>query len=160
MPRKTQRSPFEVRLSQEKKDELITFLSREIDYAMMARMSIVGDDGWLDDAHLKYEGGDPNLTINTPWPGASNLGSWIVTEAVDAMRARIMATVFTDPIWIVEGFGQAADRAPVVEEFHQWKADQTKLPQYVGRAVHNSLIEGTGVLEVSDASVMRKVLGR
>jgi hypothetical protein len=158
--RKTKKDPFEVKLSEEKAKELTEFLAREINYAMTARMSIVGSDGWLDDAHAKYIGGDPNLTVDTPWPGAANLGSWIVTESVDAMRARIMATVFTDPIWVVEGFGQSAERAPIVEEFHQWKADQTKLAQFVGRAVHNSLIEGTGVLEVSDRTYMRKTVGR
>lgn len=154
MPKKkTQRDPFEVRLTVEKEAELSAFLAREIDYAMTARMAIVGNDGWLDDGHEKYKGGDPSLTVDTPWPGAANLGSWIVTESVDAMRARIMATIFTDPIWIVEGFGTAAERAPIVEEFHQWKADETKLQQFMGRAVHNALIEGTGVLEVADRTV-------
>lgn len=154
--KKSQRDPFEITLTDEKRAELTQFLAREIDFAMTARMAIVGDDGSLDDAALKYQGGDPNLTTDTPWPGAANLGSPIVTEKVDAMRARIMATIFTDPIWIVEGFGAAADRAAIVEEFQQWKADQTKLAQFVGRAVHNALIEGTGVLEVSDRVVLRK----
>lgn len=158
MARKTKRDPFEVRLSEQATDDLKQFLIREIDYAIMARLAVVGDDGLLDDAHMKYLGGDGTLTKDTPWPGAANLGSPIVTEHVDAMRARIMATVFTDPIWIVEGFGKAADRAWLVEEFHQWKADQTKLQPAIGRAVHNSLIEGTGVLEVSDRVVMRKGL--
>lgn len=156
--KKTKRDPFEVKLSEEKTNELIEFLAREIDYAMMARMAVVGDDGSLDDAHMKYEQGDGQLTKDTPWPGASNLGSWICTEAVDAMRARIMATIFTDPIWVVEGFGRDAERAPVIEEFQQWKADQTKLPKFLGRAVHNSLVEGTGVLEVNDKTVLRKTL--
>lgn len=155
-PKRSQRDPFEVKLSEDKEKDLIQFLAREIDYAIQARHAIVGDDGTLDDARVKYEGGDPELTKDIPWEGAANLGSWIVTEAVDAMRARIMATIFTDPIWVVEGFGPAADRAPVVEDFHQWKADQTKLQQYMGRAVNNSLIEGTGVLEVSDRVVLRK----
>lgn len=156
--KKTQRDPFEVKLSDVKRNELELFLRREIGFAIEARMSIVGDDGWLDDAHMKYQGGDSTLVVDTPWPNASNLGSWIVTEAVDAMRARIMATVFTDPTWIVEGYGPAAQRAPIVEEFMQWKADQTKLAQYLGRAIHNSLIEGTGILEVSDRVVLRKQL--
>ncbi len=127
---------------------------------MNARMAIIGDDGSLDDGHRKYEGGDGSLTKDTPWPGAANLGSYLVTESVDAMRARIMATIFTDPIWIVEGYGEAASRAPIVEEFHQWKADETKLQQYMGRVVHNSLIEGTGVLEVADRVSTRQTLRR
>jgi len=156
MPRKSQKDPFEVKLSEAKKAELVTFLAREIDYAITARSNIVGDEGFIDDAHWKYRGGDGSLTKDTPWPGAANLGSWIVTESVDAMRARIMATIFTDPIWVVEGFGTDAVKAPIVEEFHQWKADETKLPQALGRAIHNALIEGTGVLEVSDRVVLRK----
>lgn len=156
--RKTSRDPFEVTLSESQRADLVDLLTREIDYAMMARMAVVGDDGSLDDAHMKYLGGDGTLTKDTPWPGAANLGSYLVTEKVDAMRARIMATVFTDPIWIVEGFGKTAERAWIVEEFHQWKADQTKLQPAIGRAVHNSLIEGTGVLETSDRVVMRKGL--
>lgn len=157
---RSKRDPFEVSLTPEKEADLVQFLAREIEYAMQARYAIVGDDGSLDDAHLKYTGGDPNLVVDVPWPNASNLGSWIVTEAVDAMRARIMATIFTDPIWIVEGFGASADKASIIEEFQQWKADQTKLQQYMGRAVHNALIEGTGVLEVCDRVVMRKTMRR
>jgi hypothetical protein len=102
-----------------------------------------------------YEGGD-RLTKNLPWEGAANLGSFIVTEKVASLRARIVATLFADPIWVVEGFGQAAERAPLVEAIHQWKADQEKLQTFLARVVHNSLIEGTGVLEVSDRVVMRK----
>src|SRR5258708_25146234 len=56
---------------------------------------------------------------------------------------------------IVEGFGKSAERAWLVEEFHQWKADQTKLQSAVGRAVHNALIEGTGILEVRDRKSTR-----
>ncbi len=154
--KKAARDPFEVKLSPTQDEELKQFLTRELDYGIMSRMSVVGDDGLLDDAHLKYLGGDGSLTKDTPWPGAANLGSYLVTEKVDAMRARIMATIFTDPIWIVEGFGKSADRAWLVEEFHQWKADQTKLQPAIGRAVHNALIEGTGVLEVADRVIMRK----
>ncbi len=154
--KQTAKNPFEVRLSHAQEDALKLFIARELDYAIMARMAVVGNDGILDDANLKYLGGDCTLTKDTPWPNAANLGSPLVTEKVDAMRARIMATIFTDPIWIVEGLGPAAERAWLVEEFHQWKADQTKLQPAMGRAVHTSLIEGTGILEVNDRVVMRK----
>jgi hypothetical protein len=156
---KTSRDPFEVKLSEEKTEELVAFLVRELQYAEQARDQVVGDNGRIDQAHLMYEGGD-KLTKNTPWPGAANLGSWIVTEKIGSMRARIVATLFADPIWIVEGFGAAAERAPLIEAVHQWKADQEKLQTFLARVVHNSLIEGTGVLEVSDNVVMRKGLKR
>lgn len=156
--KKTDRDPFEVKLSEEKQKELVSFLVREIEYAEMARNNIVGDDERIDQAHLMYEGGDGSLTKNTPWKGAANLGSFIVTEKVASMRARIVATLMSDPVWVAEGFGEAASRAPAVEEFMQWKAEQTKLQSFLGRATHNSLIEGTGVLEVSDRVVHRRGL--
>jgi hypothetical protein len=154
-----QRDPFEVDLGPEDAEDLVGFLAREIDYAEMARIAVVGDNDFIDDGHVMYEGGD-TLVKNTPWPGAANLGSFIVTEKVDAMRARIMATLFADPVWIVEGWGDAADNAPFVEAFHQAKSEQEKLQQFLSRVAHNSLIEGTGVLEVSDRIVMRKSTDR
>jgi hypothetical protein len=158
--KKTDRDPFEVELDDDKELELVEMLCREIDYAEQARDAIVGDDNRIDQAHQMYEGNSGPLTKNTPWPGAANLGSFIVTEKVASMRARIVATLFADPIWIVEGFGDAAERAPLVETFHQYKAEQGKLQQFLVRVVHNSLIEGTGVLEVSDRVVLRKGIRR
>lgn len=160
MAKKTTRSPFEVKLSEDRLAELTTFLCTEIDNAMMARDRIAGTDAEIDLAHERYEGGDPNLTKDTPWPGAANLGSFIVTEKVDSMRARIVATLFADPTWIVEGYGDAAEKAPLVEAFHQWKAEQIRLQSYMVRVTHNSLLEGTGVLEVTDRVVKRKGLRR
>jgi hypothetical protein len=156
--KKTTRDPFEIKLSPEKEAELVAFLIREIDYAEQARNRIVGDNEALDAAHLMYEGGDVNLTKNTPWVGASNLGSFIVTEKVASMRSRIVATLFADPVWIVEGLGEAATRAPLVEIFSQWKSEQSRLQTFMTRVAHNSLVEGTGVLEVCDRVVMRKGL--
>lgn len=156
---KTSRDPFEIELTEDREKELVTFLSREIQYAEQARDAIVGDNGRIDQGHLMYEGGD-GLTKNTPWKGAANLGSWIVTEKVASLRARIVATLFADPTWVVEGFGDAAERAPIVEAYHQWKADQEKLQTFLTRVVHNSLIEGTGVLEISDRVVLRKGIRR
>src|SRR3990167_6550847 len=158
--KRTDRDPFEVDLDTEQLDELTAFICREIEYAEQARDILVGDYQRLDAAHLMYEGGDGNLTKNTPWPGASNLGSFIVTEKVDSLRARIVATPFSDPVWIVEGWGDAAERAPMVEAFHQWKSEQEKLQTYLTRVTHNSLIEGMGILEVSDRVVLRKGVRR
>lgn len=159
-PKKTQRDPFEVKLTPERETELVDFICREIDYAEQARDRIAGDGNRIDQAHLMYEGGDRNLAKNFPWPGAANLGSFIVTEKVASMRSRIVGTLFADPVWVVEGFGDAAERAPLVEQFHQWKAEQSKLQQYLVRMTHNALVEGTGVLEVSDRVVQRKGIRR
>lgn len=157
MPKST-RDPFEVALGEEELHQLALKIRREVDYARDARATIMGDEQQIDKAHMMYEGGDWRLVKQWPWPQAANLGSFIVTEKVDALRARIMDTVFTDPIWIVDGYGASADRSAFVESFHQWKADQEKLKMFVGRTVHNSLIEGTGVLEVCDRVVLRKGL--
>jgi hypothetical protein len=157
---KAQRDPFEVRLSADKAKELAQELAFEIDEAEASRQSLVGTDQQLDSYHLIYEGGDGKLTKDTPWPGAANLTSYIGTEKVDALRARIMATIFTEPIWIVEGWGAAAQRAPFVEQYHQWKAEEEKLQGFVGKAVHNSLIEGTGVLEVCERAEWRRIRTR
>ena len=154
------RDPFEVKLSEEDKTEIAAMLAREIDYAMQARDRIVGDDQALDAAYKKYEGGDRNLTKSTPWPGAANLGSPVVTEKVDALRARIVSTIYTDPIWTVEGYGTSAERAPLVENYHQWKAETAGLQKTLSRVTHVSLLEGTGVLEVADRVEQRKGLRR
>lgn len=161
---RTTRDPFEVKLSPEKADDLVKFLVREIQYAQDARATIVGtsagDGNDLDRWHTMYEQGNVLRTSGAPWPNAADLGSYLVTESVDAMRARMVATVFTDPIWIVEGWGAAAERAPLVEAFHQWKAESEKLQTFLARAIHNSLIEGTGILEVSDRVVLRHATRR
>jgi hypothetical protein len=155
MAARTTRDPFEIRLSPERQDALALELSRAIEDAQDARGEIVGDDGMIDQWHTMYEQGAQVTIKSTPWPNAADLGSFIVTDKVDSMRARIVATIMTDPIWIVEGIGKSAIRAPIVEAFHQWKAESSKLQQALSKVVHNSLIEGTGVLEVSDRIVMR-----
>lgn len=158
-PSKTKRDVFEVKLSAVEQEDLADKLSREIEYALSARDQVIGDNGSLERAYRKYEGGDA-LTKNTPWPGAANLGSPIVTEKVDSMRARIVGTIFTNPIWTVEGFGVSAERAPFVETYMQWKAETSGLQSTLARAVHVALIEGTGVLEVTDRVELRKGLRR
>lgn len=154
------RDPFEVTLKPDQEKELAAMLAREIDDAILARDRIVGDDATIDAAYKKYEGGDKHLTKNTPWPNASNLGSPIVTEKVDALRARIVSTIYTDPIWTVEGYGTSAQKAPLVENYHQWKAEVAGLQKTLSRVIHVSLVEGTGVLETTDRVELRKGLRR
>lgn len=155
--KKTQRDPFEVKLSPDRESELVNFLCFEIDEAEAARSRIVGDNQRIDRAHQMYEGQD-RLTKDTPWPDCANLGSFIITEKVDALEASIVATLFADPVWIVEGAGTSAEKAPFVEAFMQWKSEQAKLQTFLARVTHNSLIEGTGVLKVHDKVVKRGAL--
>lgn len=151
------RDPFEARLSDDERQALARELSRRLDDELSARATVIGEGGDLDYWHFLYEGGDRRLSKNTPWPGAANLTSYLVTEKVDALRARLVQTIFTEPIWIVEGWGESASRAPAVEAFHQWKAEEERLQAAVSRALHNALIEGTGVLEVAERSERRRI---
>lgn len=155
-----QRDPFEVTLTDVERTTLAARLTFEIDEAINARHAIVGDDNMLDGWHQTYEGGDRHITKDSPWPGAANLTSWIGTEKVDAFRSRVVKTIFTEPIWLVAGWNMDPDRVSAIEQFHQWKAEEERLQGYLSKVVHNSLIEGTGVLEVSERPVLRKVRER
>ena len=105
--------------------------------------------GDLDYWQWLYEQGRRHPS-QLPWPGAADLSTFLITEKVDALRARFVKTIFVDPVWIVEGWGPSADKAPAVEEFHQWKLEEERLQGILGKVFHQSLIEGTGVLEVTE----------
>src|SRR5690606_2793098 len=111
--------------------------------ALDARSAIIMPDGLIDYWHALYE--QRRRVGLGPWPGAADLASYIVTEKVDALRARLMKTIFVEPVWVVEGWGEAAKRAPIVEEFHQWKVEEERLQSKLGRVLHLALIEGTGI---------------
>ena len=144
---KVEKTPFDVKLTDEEHDDLTRWLCKELQNALDARASIIAPGGQLDYWHWLYRQGkkDPQ---DLPWTGAANLSSPIVPQYVDALRARFLKTVFVEPIWVVEGWGSAAQRAPLVEEFHQWKAEEERLQTWLGRAFDLCLIEGTGVLGV------------
>jgi hypothetical protein len=87
---------------------------------------------------------------------AADLTSYIASEKVDALRSRVLKTVFVEPIWTVEGYGQqGTQHAPVVEAFHQWQAEAEGLQTYLSRVIHLSLIEPRGILEVYEDTVVR-----
>ncbi len=153
MPRKP-RNPFEVTLDKATKDDFASWLSREIQSAVDARTVSDTDIQYF---HQIYEQGRTRLARNMPWVDAADLTSYLGTEKVDAMRARIMKTIMVDPIWTVEGWGDAAARAPFVEEFHQWQAEQEGVQRAVYKAIHLSLIEPRGVLEVYEDTLERPV---
>lgn len=161
MPRQRKpRDPFQISLSDKEMKDLAILLSTEIQGAIDARDTIIGDGMMIDQWHKLYEGGDKRLSKDTPWKGAANLTSWIGTEKVDSLRARTVQALFSDPIWVVEGWGEASARVPQVELFHQWKAEETRLQTILTKVIHNALIEGTGVLEVGEKPVPRKIRER
>lgn len=159
-PRKQKRDPFEVVLTDDQRKELTERLCDEIQLAMDARVNLVGDDQLIDSWWRKYEQGDRKISKNTPWPGAANLDSWLATEKIDAVASRVVQTIFVEPIWIVEGWGQDAEKVPYVEQFHQWKAEEERLQSYLSKVVKNSLIETVGVLEVAEKPSLRRVQER
>lgn len=149
------RAAFDVQLSEEREAQLVHFLHDEITRAVAARSTIIEQGGDLDYWHWLYEQGKRNST-ELPFPGAADLATWIITEKIDAMRARFVKTIFVEPVWTVEGWGRAADRAALVEEFHQWKVEDERLQGWLQRAFDLALIEGTGVLECSEKTDVRK----
>lgn len=89
-------------------------------------------------------------------PDAADLTSHIPCEQVDSIQARIMHSVWTEPICNVEGWGPAAEKAPFVEEFHQWKAEEERLQSVLDKLVLQSLVEPRGLLEISEGTERRQ----
>src|SRR5262245_10472820 len=97
---------------------------------------------------------------NSPWPDAADLTSPYAAEYTDALQARLMQTVFVEPVWTVEGWGESASRAPLVEEFHQRAQEDERLQGFVDEWVLRALVEGVATLEVSEAYELRRELTR
>jgi len=146
--------PLRVPVPEADATALVTWLADEVQGALDARARVIGAGGDLDYWQWLYEQGR-RATKDKPWADAADLGSYIPTEKVDALRARLVRTIFTEPIWVVEGWGADAARAPLVEEWHQWKAEEERLQGILGKVLHQSLVEGTGVLEVYEKAERR-----
>jgi len=80
----------------------------------------------------------------------------MASEYVDSLHARLMTTVFTEPVWTVEGWGASAAKAPYVEEFHQRAQEDERLQGYADTWLQRALVEGVGTLEVSESFEMRR----
>ena len=155
-PNKTPKgpSPWDVKLSPAKREDFESWLCDEIIAAKDARSVTVEEvQYWW----TIYEQGRTRLGKNAPWQDAADLTSYLGTEKVDALRARMMRTIMVDPVYTVEGWGVSAKKAPFVEEFHQWQIEAEGLQSYLARAIHASLIEPRGVLEVYQDTTERVV---
>lgn len=97
---------------------------------------------------------------NSPWPDAADLPSPYAPEYTDAVHARLMQTIFVEPVWTVEGFGESAARAPFVEEFHQRAQEDERLQNFADEWLLRGLIEGVGTLEVSESLEWRREIQR
>lgn len=97
---------------------------------------------------------------NAPWPDAADLPSPLAPEYTDAVHARLMQTIFTEPVCTVEGYGQSAKNAPFVEEFHQRAQEDERLQTYMDEWALRGLIEGVGTIEVTEAFDLQRTVTR
>src|SRR6185436_13192725 len=104
-----------------------------------------------------YEQARTRNAHNSPWAVAADLTSWLGTQYVDVLRAHIVQTVMAEPVWTVEGYGEAAKNAPFVEEFHQWQQEAEGFQGVFAQDVHLALIEPSGVIEVFEDRTKRPV---
>src|SRR3990167_8905536 len=143
---------WDVTLSADKKADFIEWICRELTNAQEARPVPIPEMRYW---WTLYEQGRTRAS-NAPWQDAADLTSYLGTEKVDALKARIMKTVMVDPVWTVEGWGSvSAKKAPFVEDFHQWALESEGLQGYLNRAILTSLVEGRGVLEVYEDTTQR-----
>jgi hypothetical protein len=135
---------------------LCRWLCEELDLALAARSG--------EDAEIRYYWAlyqmDRTRGRNAPWPDAADLTSPYGSEYVDALHARIMGSVFTEPVCTVEGWGESAIKAPYVEEFHQRAQEDARYQGFEDERVLRALVEGVGTLEITEATEMRRTMDR
>jgi hypothetical protein len=156
---KRPKDPFDVKLSEDQERDLTRRLVDEIRNGKTSRSDFVDDMGLLDFYWSLYEQqSQRGISRDTPRYGSADLTSPIGTENVDALTARAVKTVFQEPLWIVEGQGQSAPLAPMVEEFMQWRQEAMRLQQVAKRVITSSLVETGAVFEVcEDAEKIQRV---
>ena len=145
----TKQVPFDLKPSRlrgfDDHDDLARWLCEEIQHAEDVRGHL---DAQLDYWHRIYEQDRTRLYTNKPKPDGADLTSPLGTQYVDSLHARAMRTIFgVEPIWVVEGWADSVAKAPFVEEFHQWTAEDERVQSYVDRAIGNSWIDSVGILE-------------
>lgn len=153
MPRASRRSPFDVHLSPDLREELERRLVEEIRTAKQARATVMEDNGLIDFAYSLYEQqSQKGISRDTPRYGGADLTSPIWAENVDALSARASRNIFKqEPLWITEGIGEAsAKKEPIVEAYMQFRQESIRLQKVAKRAVTASLVEFGSVLEVCE----------
>lgn len=148
---------FDVKLSAEERRQLAADLSTAIEDAVNARAHIIADGGKIDLLDWFYEQGR-SAPEDRPFPGAADLTSWFITENVDAIRAYTMGAITSgEPFCIVEGWGDAAQNAPAVEEFHDWQVDEEGLIEELAKVVHGAYLEDCHILEVRERVETKRI---
>jgi hypothetical protein len=151
---KQKRTPYDVNLDADAREQLAVWLCDQLNRALAVRSASEAEVAYW---HVLYEQGRTRGDSNSPWPDAADLTSAIGTDKVDSLRARIMKTIFVEPVCTVEGWGDAATKAPFVEEFHQWQIEAEGFQSAFARAAHLSLIEPYGMLELYEDRIRRPV---
>lgn len=132
-------------------DALASWLAQEIESALSGRSGIEQE---IKYAWKLYQ--QDRTRSAPPWPNAADLTSPIARESVDAFAARLMQTIFVEPMYTVEGWGDAATRAPFVEEFHQRMVEEERLQGFLDEVTTRALVEGVGILRVSEGQETRR----
>ncbi len=146
------RSPFDVAITDEQRNTIGLWLGMELRNADAARSASTRE---VDYYWTLYEQARSRSQQNLPWPDAADLTSYIPCEKVDAIHARLMRTVWVNPIWTVEGWGTSSERAPFVEEFHQWKAEEERLQNVLDKIALTALVEPRCLVEIFESSQRR-----
>ena len=151
-------TPFDVTAGQLKRsafkdrEGFCRWLCDELELAKSARSQ--------DGSDIKYAWAlyqqDRTRGRRAPWPGTADLTSPYPSESADALHARLMTIIFTEPVWTIEGYGPSAVKAPFVEEFHQRAQEEERFQGYADELVLRALVEGTGTLEISESVEMRR----
>ena len=153
-----QKDPFELSLTPDQRARLGIWLCDQVQDGLNARSTAEQD---VDYAWQLYEQARTRSGKTAPWPNAADLTSYLASEKADSLHARLMKTVFgVDPVVLVEGWGAAQDKSPLVEEFHQWKAEEERLQSVLDRLFLQALVEPRGLLEIAEGTEMRTVRKR
>src|SRR5687768_18565888 len=105
MARQTpEQTAWDVKLTADKRQEIADWICRELQNAIDNRPIPIPEIRYW---WTVYEQGRTRAQ-NTPWQDAADLTSYLGTEKVDALKARVMKTVMVDPVWTVEGWGSAS----------------------------------------------------
>lgn len=153
---KPKSSAFDVKMTVEERNTLAHDLCLEITGALDARQATIGDGGTIDLLDWGYEQGR-TAPSDRPFPGAADLTSYFITENVDAMRARILKTIFgVEPFCVVDGWGVDAAKTAQVEAFHEWQVYEEGLPEVLSVVAHGALLEDCFILEVRERIETRR----
>jgi hypothetical protein len=151
------RDPFDLILPEPTRAALAKYLCDEVLAGLDARAL---SEREVDYSWTLYEQARTRTGRNAPWANAADLTSYLAAKAVDSLQAQIMAAVWSQPVWAVEGYGAAASRAPIVEEIDQWWAEEEGLQGVLDKLALMALVEPRGLLEISEGTEMRAVRKR